>query len=261
MTFGMPTLIELNDLESTLSLCSELELSFVELNMNLPQYQSEKLASTDLLKLGRKYNVGYTIHLDENLNVCDFNNAVANAYVQTVKAAIAAAKKLNAPLLNMHMNHGVHFTLPDKKIQLFEQYNAEYMNKIKMFRDMCEREIGNAEIKIAVENTDGYRDYEKKAIEYLLESKVFALTFDIGHSNAIGNIDEAFIMKHQNKLCHFHIHDSLKSQNHMTLGTGQIDLKARLALAQKNNCRCVIETKTVDSLRQSVKWLKENKYL
>lgn len=39
----------------------------------------------------------------------------------------------------------------------------------------------------AIENTDGYKEYEHKAIEYLLESPCFVLTWDIGHSKAIGD--------------------------------------------------------------------------
>lgn len=262
MIFGMPTLIELNDLENTMMLCNELGLSFVELNMNLPQYQLEELKNFDrLLELSQKYNVNYTIHLDENLNFCDFNKAVADAYMRTVKNSITIAKMLNVPVLNMHMNHGVHFTLPDRKVQLFEQYNEDYMNSIKAFRHMCEQAIGESDIKISIENTDGYRAYEKTAVKHLLESKVFALTWDIGHSNSCGNIDESFIIENQHKLYHFHIHDSLGNKDHMTLGTGEVDLAHRLALADKHNCRCVIEIKIVDSLRKSVDWLIENSYL
>ena len=39
MDFGMPTLIEIKSLEACAALCKELDLRFVELNMNLPEYQ------------------------------------------------------------------------------------------------------------------------------------------------------------------------------------------------------------------------------
>ena len=86
---------------------------------------------------------------------------------------------------------------------------------------------------------------------------MFALTWDIGHSNSVKNIDEEFIMANENKLCHFHIHDSVGSQNHLVLGSGEINLAQRLSIAKKHNCQCVVETKTVQSLRQSVLWLNE----
>lgn len=45
----------------------------------------------------------------------------------------------------------------------------------------------------------------------------------------------------------------------MTLGTGEIDLVQRLETAGKCQCRCVVETKTVEALKASVSWLKNNK--
>ena len=39
ISFGMPTLIELNTLEESAALCRELGLKFIELNMSFPQNQ------------------------------------------------------------------------------------------------------------------------------------------------------------------------------------------------------------------------------
>lgn len=262
MQFGMPTLIEIGNIEGSMELCKELGLSFVELNMNLPQYQVERLEDITYLKsLKEKYQVGYTIHLDENLNVCDFNQAVAEAYIHTVDSTIRVAKELDVPVLNMHMNHGVHFTLPERKVQLYEQYFEDYMESWRKFRTICESSIGDSDIKICIENTNGYRDYEKAAIEYLLQSDVFGLTWDIGHSNAVANIDEKFIFAYSEKLCHFHIHDSLGENDHMILGAGEIDLAQKLSIAKDCQCRCVVETKTIVALNKSVLWLIENGYL
>ena len=218
MIFGMPTLIEINGLEETMELCRELGLHFVELNINLPQYQLNHLEKIEELKrLKDKYPLFYTIHLDENLNVSDFNPLVAKAYMETVERTIQVAKKLEIPILNMHMNHGVHFTLPDRKVKLFEQYRETYLESITGFRDMCEQAIGLDDIHICVENTDGFMEYEKEAIELLLQCNVFALTWDIGHSNSCNNKDEAFIMEHANQLQHFHIHDASNKSDHMKM--------------------------------------------
>ncbi len=263
MDFGMPTLIEITDLEETMKLASNLHLSFVELNMNLPQYQMSKLEDNIavLTELKEKYEVYYTIHLDENLNVCDFNDDVREAYLLTVIRTTEIAKQLEIPIINMHMNHGVHFTLPDRKIYLFEQYKDDYLKSIMKFRNLCETAIGNSDIKICIENTNGYRPYEKEAISLLLESKAFGLTWDIGHSNSVQNIDESFIILNKDNLIHFHIHDSVNKSDHMILGTGEIDLKQRLKIAKEHNCRCVVETKTIDALRKSVIWLNETGYI
>lgn len=259
MDFGMPVLIENKNVQDNIELCRRLRLDFLELNMNLPEYQADKLENTCYFKkLAEEAGIYYTIHLDENLNIADFNKSVSDAYMETTARTINVAKLLNIPVLNMHINHGVHFTLPDRKVQLFEEYFNEYIKKFQEFKDLCESCIGSSNIKICIENTDGFRDYEKSVIEMLLDSNVFALTWDIGHSNSCSNVDESFIMQNEEKLRHFHLHDSAGIKDHMTLGTGEIDLKARIGIAREHNCRCVIETKTIKSLEESVLWLRKN---
>ena len=274
MQFGMPTLIENRTLEENAALCSTLGLRFIELNMNFPEYQTESLEKTDpLLQMGEKYGIYYTIHLDENLNIADFNHLVSDAYLETVRRSVAAARNLlclrnrygdiRQPLvLNMHMNHGIHITLPDRKVQMYERDFEPYIKSFAAFRSLCEEWIGDSDIMIAVENTDGFRNYELQALRFLLESPKFGLTWDIGHSKSVCEKDVPFLLENQQHLIHFHIHDGseIPPQNHLALGDGAIDLAERLALAEKKNARCVLETKTVEALKQSVQWLKENGY-
>ena len=254
--YGMPTLIETDTLEECAKLCSELGLDFIELNMNMPQYQLTKIDVDYFKKVADKYGIYYTIHLDENLNVSDFNPYVAEAYTKTVADTIEIAKRLDIKVLNMHLAKGVYFTLPDRKVFLFSEYKKQYIKSIIDFRDMCENAIGDADIKICIENCDGYEDFQKEAIELLLESKVFALTFDVGHNHGIGGTDEDFIMEHKEHLYHVHLHDAKGKKNHLALGTGEMDIKKYINLAKEQNCRVVLETKTIDGLKRSVEWLK-----
>ncbi len=293
MQFGMPTLIENRTLEDNIALCGRLGLKFIELNMNFPEYQVEALERTDeLIEAADKKGIYYTIHLDENLNIADFNTLVTDAYLETVRRTIEVAKKLlclrdkygcdksgkagqpeiagkpdkpgdhetcRQPLtVNMHMNHGIFITLPNKKVQMYERDFETYMASYRVFRERCEAWIGDADVKIVVENTDGFREYEKKAIEYLLESPCFGLTWDIGHSKAVGEKDVPFIMDHSEHLIHFHIHDGSENppKNHLALGDGEIDIDARLKLAEERNARCVLETKTIAALEKSVAYLR-----
>ena len=272
MQFGMPTLIENHTLEENAALCEALGLRFIELNMNFPEYQVDRLEQTDeLVRIAEQHHLYYTVHLDENLNIADFNPLVTKAYLETVRRTILAAKALlplrdrygdpAQPLtLNMHMHHGIYITLPDRKVQMYERNFETYMQSFAVFRSLCEEWIGDSSIMMAVENTDGFRDYEKKAIAYLLESPKFGLTWDIGHSKAIREADVPFLMEHQDKLIHFHIHDGTETppRNHLALGDGEIDLDARLKLAEERNARCVLETKTIAALKQSVRWLRNN---
>ena len=253
---GMPTLIETSTLEESAKLCAELGLDFIELNMNMPQYQLDKIDVDYFKSIADKYGIYYTIHLDENLNVSYFNSYVAQAYIKTVADTIKIAKQLEVKVINMHMAKGVYFTLPDRKVYLFAEYKEQYLKSIVAFRNMCENAIGDADIKICIENCDGYEKFQKEAIELLLDSKVFALTFDVGHNHGIGGTDEEFVMKHKNRLHHIHLHDAEGTKNHLALGTGEMNIEKYINLANEHNCRAVLETKTIDGLKQSVEWLK-----
>ena len=271
LEFGMPTLIENRTLEDNISLCNEMGLSFIELNMNFPEYQIDKMENIDwFYKKADEAGIYYTIHLDENLNVADFNPLVRAAYLETVHRTIEVAKhfvelknkygKREQPLIiNMHMHHGIYITLPDKKVQMNERDFDVYMEYFLFFIKACEEWIGDSDIRIAIENTSGFREYEKSAIERMLKSDCFVMTWDIGHSKATGETDVPYILSHKEKLSHFHIHDGSETppKNHLALGDGEIDLMDRLNVAKACNARCVLETKTIKALRKSVEWLKQ----
>lgn len=276
LQFGMPTLIENRTLEDNIRLCKELGLQFLELNMNFPEYQLHALEQTDkFYAAADEAGLYYTIHLDENFNIADFNPLVAEAYLKTMRRTIGVAKRLlplrdrygrkNQPLvLNLHMHHGIYITLPDRKVQMYDRDFAVYRESFTRFRGLCEEWIGDSDILVTIENTDGFREYEKKVIEDLLESPKFGLTWDIGHSKEVGETDVPFIMAHAGKLCHFHIHDGIagngsrKGRSHLALGDGEINLPERLSEAARRNARCVLETKTVAALRKSVEYKKAN---
>ena len=268
ITFGMPTLVENETLDANIRLCRSLGLCFIELNMNFPEYQLNRLEdSAPLIRAAQDAGIFYTVHLDENLNPADFNPLIAQAYLETVRRTIMAAKKLlplveryaDGPMiLNMHMHHGVHITLPDRKVQLYERDRSRYMADCRRFRDLCHEWIGGAPVVISVENTDGFRTYEKNAVEMFLESPCFGLTWDIGHSAASGEKDLPFITAHESRLVHFHIHDGTAHppRDHLAAGDGEIDLPARLKTAVSHHCRCVLETKTSQALKKTVEWLR-----
>lgn len=257
--FGMPTLLELDGLDQCVELCKLFDLDFIELNMNFPQYRLQNLNTDELKKIIDKTGIYFTIHLEENLNISDFNEYVALAYRRTVLETIALAKEIKAPVINMHLAKGIYVTLPDKKVYLYEKYKELYLKNILEFREMCEKAIGNQDIAICVENTEGFMPHEKEAICLLFESSKFKLTFDIGHSHVVGDKDEAFYLEHKEKLAHMHVHDADSRSNHLALGDGEIDLRVRLYLAKNQNCRVVLETKTMEALKNSL--LKLPQYL
>ena len=261
MKFGIPTLIEFNDIEECVLLCQKYNLDFIEISMSLPQYTVEAIDVNRFNEIALKYGVSYTIHLDENTNFFDFNTYTAEASKKYVADSIELAKRLNVRTINMHFNRGEKFTLPDCKIYLYERYSGHYLKSIYEFRTMCEKTIGDANIKICIENCNGYPDFQKEALGILLESDVFGLTFDIGHNHSCGGLDEPYIIENKSKLCHMHLHDAIGKKHHMPLGLGELDLNNYLNLARDCDCSVVVEVKTTEGLKNSVNWMKENGWI
>lgn len=257
MDFGMPFLIETGSREECVRLCKKLGLKFIEWNMNFPQCQLGCLDAVWLNEVSQKEGIYFTIHLDENLNISDFNPRVRKAYLETTLETIELAKKIKAPIINMHLAKGIYITLPDKKRFLFEEYSDFYYENMLAFRNACEQAIGSAKIRIAIENTDGFMAYEKKAVKLLLESSCFGLTLDIGHSHAAGDVDIPFYEENRERLIHMHAHDALGTRNHLAFGDGEIDLGQRLLLAENAGCRVVLETKTIEALRKTKTYMEE----
>lgn len=256
LKFGAPTMVEMENLEQAVQVCRDLRLDFLELNINFPQYLLDQLDVGKLRNLSEEYGIFYTLHLDDEMSIADFNPYIADGYCRTVYDAVELAKKLGIPKLNMHLSRGAKYTLPDRVIYFFEAYEAEYLERIRAFREECQARIGDSGILICVENTAGFLPFQKKAVEILLESPVFGLTFDIGHNYCSGNMDEEFILSHKDRLKHFHIHDCVEGKkDHRTLGTGELDVGRYLNLAESLGCTAVVETKTVASLAQSMAWI------
>ena len=257
---GMPTMVEMATIRQGAEVCKELGLSFLELNINFPQFTLEKLNIEELKAIAEEFGIFYTLHLDDEMSIADFNPYVAEGYCRTVYDAVELAKKLGISRLNMHLSRGAKYTLPDRVIYFFEAYEEEYLNRIRSFRDACTAAIGDSDVMICVENTAGFLPFQRRALEELLQSPAFGLTFDIGHNYCSGNMDEGWIREHAHRLHHMHVHDACDGKkDHRTLGTGELDIPGYLALAESCNCTVVLETKTFDALRQSMAWLrKEN---
>lgn len=253
MQYGMPSLIECAGIEENVRLCRAFGLDFIELNMNLPMFQPDELPRA--IDYAQRYGVGITIHADENLDCMDFSAPVAEAYLSVLINTIQIARKCGVPTVNLHMNRGVYFSLPDRKIFLYDVYRERYLACVQEMRDRCAEAAGK-DVRILIENTNGFLPFQRVAIELLLKSSAFGLTWDSGHSQTAAIDDASFLLEHLNRVEHFHIHDARGGECHLALGTGETDIQHYLELAEKQNARCVVEVKTAEALAQSVEWLR-----
>ncbi len=254
MKFGMPTLVECNDIYECAAVARRCALDFIEINMSFPQYQPHSLDTDALHTLAEEQGIFYTIHADEQLNPFDFNRAVSECYFGVMRDTLRFAIAVGAPIVNMHLLKGVYVTLPDKVVLLSDVYRDEYLTRVREFISMCEREIGESNLKIAIENVDSnpFTASQLEALELFMQSPVFALTLDTGHEYCLGFKDSHVFEKYPEKLAHLHLHDAVGAKCHLPLGEGKIDIKGKLSSLRGDTC--LIEVKTVAGLEKSVEY-------
>lgn len=250
---GMPTLIELETLQNNIDYCHSLDLDLLEINMNLPYLQVEELKRIHLPE-----DLKFSIHLPEELNVWDFNPKVRNAYIETIRETIEFADKQNIQIINMHMNRGVYFSLPEKRVYLFEENNPFFNDRNEEFGSMIDDMLQDSEIKIYIENT-GILDapFISRAVESLLKRDSFYLTWDVGHDASSGNKDLHFYKSHIDEIKHVHLHDAIGKTNHLPLGEGELDFPEILSIVDCSIKSIIFETKTVAGLKKSVNYYRK----
>lgn len=257
LILGMPTLIELKTLEENIELCKQLDLKFVEINMNIPDFTNENLLKHKDTILNS--DIFFTLHLNEFIDFTNFDKDVRNAFKTSVIKTIEIAKEINIKKLVLHLIPGIVFTLPNEKIYIYDSFITDYLKYVNEFMVDVDNAIGDSGIKICIENTPvGFLNFKQKCINELFKSNNFKLTYDIGHNHLAKNKDEAFILENKQNLVHFHIHDCVENgSDHLVLGEGEINLEEKLQLAFDLNATCVLETKTISALKKSVLFLKK----
>lgn len=256
MKYGMPTLVECNGINECIEVAQRLKLDFIEINMSFPEYLPSALDAEYLRRVTAEKGIGYTIHADEMLNPFDFNHKVSEVYFDVFRDTIRFAKSIRATVINMHLLRGVYVTTPDKVLLLTDVYRAEYLTRVRAFIEMCEREIGECGLKIAIENVDTnpFTSAQLEALDCFMQSSVFALTLDTGHEYCLGAKDSHVYEKYPEKLIHMHLHDAEGRSAHLPLGTGKVDIQNKLSLLHGDTC--LVEVKTVRGLEESLAYLR-----
>lgn len=253
MQYGMPTLIELNGLEENMKFCKSLGLDFVELNMNVPDYQIEALESMNIRSLKEKYGVEMTMHLPENFYFADFNESMRGAAYAVFDKVASFAIENDIKILNMHMHVGTFFKMPHKKIYLQEAYLETYLNHVRAFVNKIDACLKGTDIRVCVENAcDFHHDFIQAGLDELLKSDHVFLTWDTGH-NAKGKYkDQVVLFGKANRIGHVHLHDCAFGSDHLPLGTGEICIDSVMNKLSEVCQSIVLEAKTIEGVRKSM---------
>lgn len=253
MKLGMPQLYEFDTIEENLILAKELNLDFVELNLNFGYCRSQ-MENNSILPLLQKYNLEATLHFYDEADFGSYDEVV-EAYT-TLLQRYAKLGKGYIKQINMHLIPGPVVTISGVKNYIYEKEYDVYINRlIKNFKKaeaIC-KENG---INMVIENTDNIPSYMKRVYKDLYDNG-FRFCYDIGHDGLSYDIIYEINSELNLPFDEFHIHDGTRKKCHLTLGEGEIDIKKFKDLAIKNNSYVVLEVKQKSDLLVSVPYFNE----
>jgi sugar phosphate isomerase/epimerase len=257
MKLGMPTLIEYETLQQNVYLCCELELDFIELNMNLPIYNPENLDIKVIEEIKIRQGIDFSIHLPEEIDLGSFHPTIRNGHLERCKEAVRWASMANIKTLNMHLNNGIYFTLPEKRVWVNERYETQFMNLVYESYSQLLELADNLNVDICVENTLNFQlPFVERTLNRLMQFDNFYLTWDAGHDGKSGFQESPFFERNLNRIRHMHLHDYNGSSDHQPLYSGLVPINERLQLAKELELSVVIEVKTSSSLQKSIEKLR-----
>lgn len=255
--YGMPQLLDIQEIERNIQLCEKLGLNFIELNTNLPTCQPDRINVKYLNRLKKQYGVEFTIDLPEDIDLGHFNRREREAYLKIVEESIGIADRLGVKFLNLKMNSGVHFAIPNDEIELYDAYKKEYLANIKACREAIELFLGGTGVMLSIQNTGILnRPHIQEAVEMLLESHRFCLTWDLNQDYCHCGVDHSFILKHINRVKYVHLDDTILANQNLSSFNEEI-IDEAFHLLRENKPTILIEVRTQGALIDSVARLKE----
>ncbi len=256
MTFslGIPTLIEVPDFQQTVALATKLKVDFVELNMNMPEFCPESLSAATIRKATKEKGIDFTIHMPDDTDLASFHDSIREGHVKRFGETARWAAKAGAKAINLHLSPGIYFTLPDRKVWIYENYYDKFIANLRESYSKVIKYAAEYGITVCTENVNNFHyPFVSKAIDDLCELNHFYLTWDIGHDARSEFEEQKVLLRHQGRIKHMHLHDYNGRSDHQIPLTGDLDIKGMLRFARKHHCSVLIETKTAASVTQSVK--------
>lgn len=261
MKIGMPALVEYNKLSDLVDLCLKLNLDFIELNMNLPYNFIENIRPGELKKITKETNIEFTMHMPDDADLGTFYKSVRDGYITLFKDTVDWAEEAGVKLLNMHIIEGAKMTLPDKKIYIYEQYADEFQNNFAQSISILSKKAEKSNLIIAIENSSNFgKSYIQKTLNKSIKYPNVKLTWDTGHDAVSKFADKEYLMIHENKITHMHLHDVVGARDHQPLFEGELNINELLNFAEGKNIRVLIEVKTKEALEKSIRSLREGIY-
>lgn len=247
MKLGMPQLYEFDTIEENLILAKQLNLDFIELNLNFG-YCRKEMEEGKLFDLLKKYNIEATLHFYDEADFGSYDEVV-NAYLSLLEKYANLGKDY-IKLINVHNNPGPIVTISGIKNYIYDKEYNEYIERLVKNLKKAKAICNKNNIKMVIENTN-IPAYMIKTYKDLYKNN-FKFNYDIGHDDNDKYMLLNIIKDTPLKFDEFHIHDGNTKTCHLALTEGTIDIKKYKQMALDNDAYVVLEVKQKSDLIKSV---------
>jgi sugar phosphate isomerase/epimerase len=245
-------------LERFLDFASKLTVDVVELKLDrfelLPAL-SEPAELPSVKNLLGSYDFKYVVHAPSiDVNLASLNSHVRNASEKTILKAANFANDVGAGMLVSHVGR----LSRDYPRKLVEKSMKNAVNSLKSLVRISS-ELG---VIFTVENDHKSSDQSLSAypeqVKLIIENVGCKLTFDVGHANTLGKINE--FLKLDRLIGNVHLHDNngVKDE-HKTIGEGNIDFLNMFRKMKKlrNATPLIVECHSLAGLKQGVEFVRQ----
>ena len=246
---GMPALMEFDSIKENYELAKELNLDFLELNINMSYCFPKPECRVQLRKFKDESDIDFTLHYYDTVDVATPNE---NYKEYLYKDMEQLASNLDGIIdrLVLHLEPGAFMTIHSEKRYVYKydkSYESRTVDTLGKIRDI----LKSHNIMLVLENVPIHPFMEN--LYKVLGENSFNFCWDIGHDRIYNNLlFSSFKEKYNLQVKHMHMHNVNNMKDHQELALGQLEIEKYIDFANDNDIHVVIEVKDSINLKRSV---------
>ncbi|KFZ27297.1 MAG: Xylose isomerase-like TIM barrel [Candidatus Izimaplasma bacterium HR2] len=246
---GMPALMEFDSIKENYELAKELNLDFLELNINMSYCFPKPECRIQLRKFKDESDIDFTLHYYDTVDVATPNE---NYQEYLYKDMEQLASNLDGIIdrLVLHLEPGAFMTIHSEKRYVYKydkSYESRTVDILSKIRDI----LKSHNIMLVLENVPIHPFMEN--LYKVLGENSFNFCWDIGHDRIYNNLlFSSFKEKYNLQVKHMHMHNVNNMKDHQELALGQLEIEKYIDFANNNDIHVVIEVKDSINLKRSV---------
>ncbi len=264
MKLGMPQLYEFDCIEDNLKLAKELNLDFIELNLNFGYCRKEMEQGTvkDLLD---KYGIKATLHFYDEADFGTYQEVVDAYLIHMERYCKLGEGYIRS--MNIHAIPGPVVTISGVKNYIYEKDYNDYIERLIKNLKKAEEICNKHGIMLVIEQTEGLVPYMERTYKDMTNNN-FKFCIDVGHVNVSTGDFYSWCKKYPMHFYECHFHDGDGKRCHLALGKGTMDKQYAFDLISKHDDYDLahneemwvnLEVKCSDDLKSSVPYFRNLK--